>query len=204
MDELLDRAFACVVALSKKYNIDESHGLSHSLAVLQFAQGIYRAEREKHPELEKHERVVVVAAIVHDMCDKKYTDEEEGVRDILGFMRPSLDEASLGAVVRIITSMSYSTVRRAGYPEDLGEYLLAYHIVREADLLAAYDIDRCVVYGMLKKGYAYGESAARAKALYEARVMTYLSDGLFVTDCGRETAEALVLRVFLQNEIVSG
>jgi hypothetical protein len=77
--------------------------------------------------------------------------------------------------------MSYSKVKKNGYP-DLGEYQLAYHIVREADLLAAYDIDRCVIFGMAVTKLNYTDAFARATELYRERVLTYRSDGLFVTD----------------------
>ena len=189
-DEAEARAFECVVALSKKYAIDDSHGLSHSLDVLQFAQQILASESEEHPELKlrKSRTVVAVAAIVHDMCDKKYMPEAEGVRDICDFMRPALDGEALAAVVRIITTMSYSTVKRDGFPPDAD---LLYHIVREADLLAAYDIRRCVVFEMMRNSASYPAAKARAKALYETRVMTYLADGLFVTDCGKRKAAQL-------------
>ena len=185
-----ERAFECVVALCKKYGIDESHGLSHSLDVLRFAQQILASESD-HPERrlrKKSETIVAVAAIVHDMCDKKYVAEAEGVRDIADFLRPVLDEDSLDAVVRIISTMSYSAVRRDGFPPDAD---LLYHVVREADLLAAYDIHRCIVFEMMKRGVSYLAAKARAKALYETRVMTYLSDGLFVTHFGHLKATEL-------------
>ena len=45
--------------------------------------------------------------------------------------------------------MSYSKVNKNGFPE-LGNYQLCYNIVREADLLASYNIDRCIIYQMIK------------------------------------------------------
>jgi hypothetical protein len=96
-------------------------------------------------------------------------------------MKGFLAEDELNIIVSIITTMSYSKVKQKGYPE-LGEYQLAYHIVREADLLAAYDIDRCIMYGMLVENLAFTESAERAKVLFKARVMKYREDGLFITN----------------------
>ena len=55
-------------------------------------------------------------------------------------MKPYIASEKLDIIFQIITTMSYSTVKKNGFPS-LNEYQLAYHIVREADLLAAYDID---------------------------------------------------------------
>jgi hypothetical protein len=81
---------------------------------------------------------------------------------------------------KIIATMSYSKVKINGYP-DLKEYQLAYHIVREADLLSAYDIDRCVIYGMYVEKLEYDAALKRAIELFESRVLKYRSDNLFIT-----------------------
>ena len=45
--------------------------------------------------------------------------------------------------------MSYSKVMKQGFPRlETAEKQLAYHVVREADLLTAYDFDRCMIYHM--------------------------------------------------------
>ena len=76
--------------------------------------------------------------------------------------------------------MSYSTVKKNGFPL-LGEYQLAYHIVREADLLAAYDIDRCIMYSMYMKSANYLEALDAAIVLFDHRVLKHRQDKLFVT-----------------------
>ena len=43
------------------------------------------------------------------------------------------------AVIDIVDTMSYNKVITSGFPYH-GEYQRAYHIVREADLLAGYDL----------------------------------------------------------------
>ena len=200
--QLIDCAFECVKCLVQKFKIDESHGLSHSVRVLDFASRIYLAERAREGNgfLEEQEPIIFVAAILHDMCDRKYMDDEnDGLREIRAYMHDhssGMDAQSMDVVQQIISTMSYSKVKlRRGGPgggfPDLGVYQLAYHIVREADLLAAYDIDRCVVFGMMVDGKRFTEAVARADQLYEARVMTYLSDGLFVTESARQLAESM-------------
>jgi len=68
-----------------------------------------------------------------------------------------MSSSDLEIIGKIIGTMSYSKVKANGYPE-LGEYQLAYHIVREADLLAAYDIDRCIIYTMYRDNCEYNKA----------------------------------------------
>jgi HD superfamily phosphodiesterase len=167
---------------TKKYNIDESHSLKHSMEVQRFAENIYVSELGLNPSLLTQKNIIIASAILHDMCDRKYvSDEATAIREMREYMAAFLTEGELDAIVSIITTMSYSKVKKNGYP-DLGEYQLAYHIVREADLLAAYDIDRCIIYGMSVDKLAYSVAVDRANVLFVDRVMKYRSDGLFVTE----------------------
>jgi hypothetical protein len=77
--------------------------------------------------------------------------------------------------------MSYSKVKANGYP-NLGEYQMAYHIVREADLLSAYDIDRCLIFTMYKNNCQYNEALKEALQLFDNRVFRMRQDRLFVTN----------------------
>ena len=86
--------------------------------------------------------------------------------------------------------MSYSTVKKNGYP-DLGIYQQAYHIVREADLLAAYDIPRCIIYNMNKFNSSYLEALIEMKFIFENRVLQYMSDNLFITEYSNKKAKIL-------------
>ena len=144
---LINSGFKYVIETSKKYNIDESHALKHSMEVYGFANRIYESELKNNIELENQREIICMAAIGHDMCDKKYMDEKEGIENYKKYLSEFVSSEKLEIIGKIIGTMSYSKVKANGYPE-LGEYQLAYHIVREADLLAAYDIDRCVMYSM--------------------------------------------------------
>ncbi len=188
--EIIDKAFNCVITLCKKYEIDDSHGLKHSMEVYHYAERIVASELPKNPILETQEIVIYTSAILHDMCDKKYMKEADGVRDIREFMEPIIGTEKMDVVIQIITSMSYSTVRKNGY-KDLGEYQLAYHIVREADLLAAYDIDRCIIFGMMVDGMVYSDAKVRARELFEKRVMEYRNDRLFITEYSQQKSAEL-------------
>ena len=190
MDALLDSAFQCVRELSVLYRIDESHSVKHSMDVLAFTMESYKFHVSRYTPLIHQQRVLYAAAVVHDMCDKKYVEEEVGLRAIHDYLHVHLTPEEFNMLSRIITTMSYSRVRTYGYPE-LYEWQLGYHIVREADLLASYDMDRCILYGMYRENLPYTEALIRARTLYQNRVLRYISDGMFMTEYGCSKAHEL-------------
>jgi HD superfamily phosphodiesterase len=181
---LITKLFNYVLLTCKKHNIDESHGLGHSMNVLNFAHCIYENEVRKNILLQNQEKIIYVSAILHDMCDNKYVDETYGITDINNFLDKKLSEEEICAVKNIISTMSYSKVKKNGFP-DLGIYQHAYHIVREADLLTAYDFDRCMIYNMNKKEGNVYDAFCDAYSLFEKRVLKHNDDNLFLTDYGR-------------------
>ena len=136
VNNILNAAFNYVILTSKNYNIDESHSLKHSIEVFNYASKIYDSEINKNILLEKQKEVIQMSAILHDMCDKKYMDEKVGIQNMNNYMKDLMNPTDLRVVSDIISTMSYSKVKKYGYP-NLEEYQLAYHIVREADLLSA-------------------------------------------------------------------
>ena len=187
---LINFSFQYVIKTSEYFRIDESHSLRHSMDVFQYANEIYQAELSTSPFLKDQQKIIFASAILHDMCDKKYMKEENGINRIKEEMKDHLSEEELNIVCEIITTMSYSTVKKNGYP-DLGNYQLAYHIVREADLLAAYDIPRCIIYKMNNFDYSYLASVVEMKVIFENRVLQYLIDNLFVTEYSKKKAKIL-------------
>ena len=124
------------------------------------------------------------------MCDKKYMSEENGINEMKLFMSEYMKKDDIEIVSKIVSTMSYSKVKIYGYP-DLENYQLAYHIVREADLLSAYDIDRCIIYGMMREKIDYIDSLSRALELFNNRILKYRSDNLFITDYSKEYSKIL-------------
>ena len=189
MATLLSRLFHYVMLISSKHRIDESHGLKHSMEVLLYTQSIYNVEVIKHPILEQHERIAYVSAVVHDMCDKKYMTESDGIRDIHRYLENDLTENELSIIKKIISTMSYSTVKKNGFPF-LGPYQYVYNVVREADLLAAYDFDRCMMYKMhlygMNKEMDMADVFQDAETLFETRVFKHNEDGLLHTEFAKE------------------
>jgi HD superfamily phosphodiesterase len=197
---LLNKLFHFVLLTTKKYNIDESHGVSHSMNVLRYASEIYDDEVEKYPLLKQHEKIIYVCATIHDMCDKKYMSQDEGIEEIDDFLENNkLTPVEINVVKFIISTMSYSTVKKHGFP-NLGPYKRAYHIVREADLLSAYDFDRCMIYNMHKRNGNVDEAFVDASNLFDIRVMKHNEDGLFLTNYAREKSLILESRSLKQIE----
>ena len=184
--KLINLGFKYVMETSKIFNIDESHALKHSMEVFGYAKKIYDIEKVKHPFLENQKNIIYMAAIGHDMCDKKYMNEAEGIlRYQQQLSPPIMEQNDLEIMGKIISTMSYSKVKVNGFPE-LGDYQLAYHIVREADLLAAYDLERCIIYKMYHNNMNYEEALKDAFHLFDDRVLKMIDDKLFTTDFSKK------------------
>lgn len=199
---LINRGFNYVVQTSEQYNIDESHALKHSMEVYQFAKQIYNSEVIKNPYLEKHKEIIYMAAIGHDMCDKKYMNEKEGIIRYQTYLSGYMPSSDLEIIGKIIGTMSYSKVKINGYP-DLGEYQLAYHIVREADLLAGYDIDRCIIYTMYRDNCDYNKALEEALSLFDHRVFRMRQERLFKTKYSRKESLKLHKKAIKSVETLS-
>ena len=217
MSSFFDSLLQFVVATSVKYNIDESHGLGHSMDVLYYANKIFDAEIALNPLdlVATHERIIYTAAVVHDMCDRKYMDDVgEGrarIDHLLTELKMPVSERRV--VIDIVDSMSYSKVKDTGFPSH-GEYQRAFHIVREADLLSAYDFDRCMLYQMhnMSKMTSAGSTGSAgsagsagsgrnmesafedAEALFRVRMFRHKADGLLTTQYAQDNHNLLVAR----------
>lgn len=187
---LINYAFNYVIQTSKLYNIDESHSLRHSMEVFQYANKIFDNEVALNPYILQQKNIIMCSAILHDMCDKKYVNEIDALANLNNNFKDLLDDEELIVVNKIISSMSYSTVKLKGYPL-LNTYNLAYHIVREADLLAAYDVERCIMYQMFIGKSDYLTSLNKVKEVFEKRVLKYIKDDLFITDYSINLANKL-------------
>jgi len=187
---LLNRAFQYVLLTTSKYNIDESHSIKHSLEVLKYANNIYKSELNNNPCLLEQYDIICMSAILHDMCDKKYMNEAQGIYEMRTYMNDYISNDKLDIISTIIQTMSYSKVRLNGYPQ-LDGFQLAYHIVREADLLSAYDIDRCIIYGIMAEKLSFTDSIIRSKELFNNRVLKYRDDNLYITTYSKELSYKL-------------
>jgi len=196
--KLVNTAFQFVIQNSKEYNIDESHALKHSLDVFHYTNKIYRSVLDQNSYLQYQLPVMYSSAIMHDMCDKKYMEESDGIGRICKQMEPFMCPSEISVMSNIITTMSYSKVKKNGYP-DLGNYQMAYHIVREADLLSAYDFERSLVYQMMHEKYLYNDSIQTTSDLFKTRILNYRKDGLFLTEYSKN--KSAILHAHAENEM---
>jgi HD superfamily phosphodiesterase len=195
--KILPTLLQFVQMTSMKHRIDESHSLGHSMEVVHYANHIYMDNIIKHPELRNQAPVIYTAAIIHDMCDKKYLDQKDGIHQINDLLKHKMNYHEIEKVEKIISTMSYSTVKKNGYP-DLGNYQMAYHIVREADLLTAYDFDRSVIYHMYKTDGDFLKSYDNAIDLFNNRVLKHHVDNLFITDYSKKKGLELHEKALIQ------
>jgi HD superfamily phosphodiesterase len=188
--ELFNYLFNFVIFTSRLFNIDESHSLKHSMDVFYLSNKIYESELGNSSYLINHKNIIDTVSILHDMCDKKYMDEKEGIKRITNYLDGKLPQKDIDLSIKIMSTMSYSTIKKYGFP-DLGEYQLAYNIVREADLLASYDFDRCIMYQMLKNNEPYDRSFNDALNIFDNRVFKYNDDKLFTTKYAQNLSKNL-------------
>ena len=119
--KLFSILFNYVLFTISKYNIDESHGLSHAMNSLTYANSIFETEVIEKPHIASHEKIIYISSVLHDMCDKKYMDQKTGIQDISKFISSfghehSLTSDEINVVENIIGTMSYSYVKKNGFP----------------------------------------------------------------------------------------
>ena len=184
------------IALSfcKKYGMDESHAVGHGMNVLHLSRNIMHVEVERYPILSKQRDIIYTSAMLHDVCDHKYVDEKAVWNEVKEVLKEQkiLSEPEIDICTEIVQTMSYSKVKENGFP-DMGEYQMAYHVVREADLLAAYDVDRALLYDLYRTN-DFRESIGKAETILNNRVYKHMKDGLLVTDYSKKMHNTLVQR----------
>jgi len=185
---LLTSLLRFVQYTSLKNNIDESHGLGHAMDVLHYTHQIYLQQRNICPQLVEQELVLYSAAILHDMYDHKYTNNN--IPPISNVLQYHLKPYEINVVSKIINTMSLSKVKKEGFPE-LGAYQWAYHIVREADLLTSYDMDRAMIYDMYHSDGNVLSNYDHIIDIFENRINTYYKDNLFLTEYGKANGHKL-------------
>ena len=177
-----NKIYDFIVKRCLKLNIDESHAVKHSMDVLKYSQKILDDELKNNSNLILDENIIYTSSILHDMCDSKYMDEKKGLDDIsLLLNNLEYKKNDIDIILKIIGTMSYSKVKKNGFP-DLKNYQKEYHIVRESDLLAGYDVERCIVYGMIGRNFNYIESFLATKELYYKRMAKQIEDNLFFSN----------------------
>jgi len=200
---LLTTLLRFVQYTSLKHGIDESHALGHAMDVLHYTHKNYLHQRNKSPKLREQEPIFYSAAILHDIYDRKYTNHN--IPPLTKVLQYHLKPHEIDAVKNIVDTMSYSTVKKDGFPH-LQDYQWAYHLVREADLLSSYDIDRAMMYHMYHSKDDVLGSYENTKTFFETRVQTYHKENLFMTEYakskGRELHEKSIAQLASWKSII--
>jgi hypothetical protein len=160
------------------YNIDDSHGLQHAQDCVVWVCVLQE-------NLTSDEIIVAIySAALHDMCDKKYMDVSIGLGIIHQWLiTQELEPCHIQAILNIISTMSYTKLKSQMVNDvivfpDHGIYNNVYHIVRHADLLDAYKVNRCMLYQQrLQPTISTQECVKCVRKLFDERVFKYVSDG---------------------------
>ena len=138
--------FKFVMAMSAKYSIDSTHDISHTFQVLNYAFKIYEQEQYTFPPLKNQEKVIYTAAALHDMCDRKYVNVDTGKDEINTFLeKNAIKPNEQKAIVDIIDTMSYSKVKKTGFPitKNINEHTTLF--VKQIYFLRMILIDVCFI-----------------------------------------------------------
>jgi len=177
--------------------IDESHGLIHAKNCVEWVKLLYN---EENAVTDDELKLAIYSAALHDMCDKKYTEVNAGLNKIRTWLLIQGWSLELStALIDIINTTSYSKLKRAMvdgrivFP-DHGIYNRAYHIVRHADLLDAYKVERCYLYQKhIVPDISDEECWVKVRALFDSRVLPYVSEGWITLPAAVRIAQGLEL-----------
>ena len=169
----------------KIYNIDESHGTKHALDIYKYCRNLVNCEVIIFPYINQQISVIYTAALLHNTCNKKYIDTNEGISNVINFLHSTkkYSEEECENITNIIQNLSYSVYKFEGSPI-LGVYQQAYNIVKEADLLTTYDFDKSIVYNMNKYTIDYITAFRVSKKRFTIRIVKYISDGFITSEYG--------------------
>ena len=180
----MNALFSFIDQMTKKYGIDESHGLKHAKGTLARAQLLLKSFQDISFEERK---MALYAAALHDMCDSKYSDVDIASFEIKEWLiEQGWRHQDATALVAIVITMSYSKLKKLNsdnkggpliYPNH-GIWQRAYHIARHADLLEAYIVARCKMYNEeIYPEKSEDEHWLAVRSLFDSRVFNYVKDG---------------------------
>ncbi|KAL4797474.1 hypothetical protein BDV19DRAFT_46315 [Aspergillus venezuelensis] len=191
-------------------NYDPSHNPAHISRVVNLALRIFRSEVARHPEKSIDEVTVHLAALLHDISDRKYLPKDQDVNAIPPeklvqhvLLQHGAEKDLAERVQKIVWHVSYSTECKnpaavKNVIDEEGIFELA--IVQDADrldALGAVGIGRCFTFlgakgrDMLKEGEAWEmENSIRHFGEKLERL-----EGMMKTETGREMARVRTERL---------
>lgn len=168
--------------------MDDSHNEKHAKEVLFWTIDILR-----HQSMSKYEMLTAAqCALLHDTIDPKYPiDFTDEVRSHLALFH---ETSHVDVMLKVMNTISYSKVvvdgevRFPSWMETNPTHTRLYHTVREADLLASFNIARMIEYRHHLGGKTDKEIREEVLELYDARMGRLVERGLFVLPGTRELA----------------
>jgi len=175
----LNTIYAFIEKCCIEQNIDESHGLKHAKSCIEWVNKLVDGCQE--PISEDEYIIAIYSVALHDMCDHKYTNVEVATEALRQWLETQIYFVEI--CINIISTISYSKLKKQvvnGIPvyPDHGKWQRAYHIVRHADLLDAYDVRRCYLYTQHSQPQISEENCwSVVRELFDNRIFKYVSDG---------------------------
>ncbi|KAF6826939.1 HD domain-containing protein [Colletotrichum musicola] len=188
-EELVSKVTSYVEAYMAKY--DPSHDFAHIKRVLSLAHRIHAASSPA--TLDKH--VITLAALLHDVGDKKYLKPGEDASTLVSSILRSLgaDEALADRVQAICLGVSYSSeIKDPARVTALIEKYPELAVVQDADRLdaiGAVGVGRCFTFGGAKGARSMDDSIVH----FQEKLVKL--EGMMKTDAGREMARERTRRI---------
>lgn len=135
---------------------DPSHDFAHVLRVLALAKHILASEKDAHPSQQYHEKAIILAALLHDVGDRKYAllgeSADHAVQELLA--KHGCPPKFVAKVALLVEHVSYSSeIKR---PE-LVKAMAAAH----PELGIVQDADRLDAIGAIGMGRTFAFGAAK-------------------------------------------
>lgn len=196
MQTLIDNITAQVKTQMNAH--DPSHNFAHVQRVLALSLNLLERERALNPDVAYDENAIKLAALLHDLNDRKYattapSQPEEGVKSLL--LAHGADASLAGKVHQIVSHVSYTTEK--ANPAKVKELiesrgLVELGIVQDADrldALGAVGVGRCFTFLGARGRDALGEEAWElGNAIGHFRDKLEGLEGSMKTTAGREMA----------------
>lgn len=173
---------------------DCSHDFSHILRVLALAKHILAGELKANPWKKLHKQAVLLAALLHDVGDKKYVQpgEENAIQDLL--QKNGCPPRFVAKVALIVEHVSYSSeVKRP----QLVKAILGAH----PELAIVQDADRLDAIGAIGIGRTFAYGAAKNPDGGMDSVIEHFTDklenieGMMKTETGKQLARERTQRL---------
>jgi len=198
-DRMLRLSHDLVRAMTK--GVDESHNHKHSEEVLFWSNEIMRRVDTK--KLSRWEiEMIGHCCILHDLLDRKYNIRGAEGAVASHLRRLGYTDEMTRVMTDIMTSLSYhKTVHRTGttFPDWIHDgYWNVYHIVRESDLLASFNLWRMIDFGRHRRGITDPDTLSNdAIRMFLERMDTLIEKGAFILSIDIAQSLRLICRLRL-------